>query len=132
MKRGGYIRRRKPWIVRAFPVLDKVYTTLRPKRKRRSASEFARIYGSRKRVRFVAGLPCIVCNATPCQNAHTPHPSAGMGRKADAESIVPLCAKCHDELHRSGVDSFQAAHSVNLAMSALETDALWQRIGGDA
>ena len=71
------------------------------KRKKRSASEFARIYGSRERVEWVKTLPCAVASCGlscgPCDgeihNAHTV--SGGKGRKADAATVAPLCAKHH-------------------------------------
>ena len=70
-------------------------TKLAPKS--RTAGEFARIYGSKARVRWVKAQPCVSCGEGPCQNAHTKN--GGMGRKADYDTIVPLCFPCHDEFH---------------------------------
>lgn len=70
------------------------------KAKKRSASDFARVYGSKARVEFVKSLPCVACNATPSDNAHIK--SGGMGRKADYTDIVPLCSKCHTLQHQRG------------------------------
>ncbi len=75
----------------------------RIKPKKRSASEFARIYGSRARVAWVKSLPCCYCAALhtlfaivakgDSHNAHTV--TGGMGRKAGYDTIVPLCAEHH-------------------------------------
>lgn len=64
------------------------------RRKPRKPSEFARIYGSRARVKWVKSLACCYCKASaPSHNAHTE--TGGMGYKADANTIAPLCAHCH-------------------------------------
>lgn len=96
----------------------------RIKPKKRKPSEFARIYGSPARVRFVARLGCVVCGRTPAENAHTE--SGGMGRKADADTIVPLCGFHHRELHFWGADTFADCYEVNLRLEALATDELWK------
>ncbi len=92
------IARRKP-IKRGKP--PKRSGRIKPKK--RSASEFARIYGSKERVAWVKSQPCVYCNALspffgesqrgPSHNAHTV--TGGMGRKAGFETIVPLCASHH-------------------------------------
>jgi len=65
------------------------------KRKPRSASEFNRIYGSKERVAFVQSLRCVRCKGWPSENAHIPHPDAGMGRKGPYTAIISLCRSCH-------------------------------------
>lgn len=83
------------------------------RRKARRPSEFARIYGSRKRVRVVKSLPCAICGKEPTkdrpsENHHVKN--GGMGRKAGWEWIVPLCSAdivksemgCHRELTNMG------------------------------
>jgi hypothetical protein len=81
----------------------------RMKRKSRSASEFQRIYGSKKRVEWIKAHGCLACARTPCENAHTEN--GGMGRKAGYETIVPLCSFCHHALHTMGQQSFEEAFS---------------------
>ena len=69
-----------------------------PRKKKRSASSFARIYGSKARVRFVTKLPCAACGYAGellRHNAHTPDGSAGTGYKGGHLAIIPLCAHCH-------------------------------------
>jgi hypothetical protein len=68
--------------------------------KNRSAIEFQRIYGSKRRVEFVKRMGCCVCGKTPCENAHIK--SGGMGRKADYREIIPLCSACHHKQHSQG------------------------------
>ena len=81
-------------------------TPLRPKK--RSAAERERIYGPKGRVEWVKSLPCLICQRTPSENAHTEN--GGMGRKADYTTIVPLCAAHHRELHQHGQESFEEQH----------------------
>ena len=99
----------------------------RIKPKKRSASEFARIYGSVARVAWVKSLPCLVASwgcGGPIENAHAEN--GGMGRKADAETVVPLCRSHHAVLHAVGVASFQAAHALDLTAEARRIAAAWE------
>lgn len=83
------------------------------KRKSRSVSEFARIYGSRARVAWIKAQPCVACGRVgQSENAHTE--SGGMGRKADAEFIVPLCILDHRRIHAWGVLTFEARYAIHL------------------
>jgi hypothetical protein len=97
-------------------------------KKKRTPSEFARIYGSRERVAYVKQYGCWImdayCIGEPVENAHTV--TGGMGRKANAETIIPLCRYHHRELHRHGAGTFQAAHDVNLARAAARVERDWQ------
>jgi len=62
-----------------------------------------RIYGSKERRRWIKSLPCLACclvspifalaDKWSCENAHVV--TGGMGRKADASHIVPLCRTHH-------------------------------------
>jgi hypothetical protein len=98
----------------------------KPKAKKRTASEFARIYGSRARTVFVKSLRCTVgiCVGWPVEQAHTQN--GGMGRKGDAASIVPMCFWHHKWLHSMGVESFRQRFGVDLDAAAAETERRWQ------
>lgn len=105
------------------------------KPKKRSASEFQRIYGSRERVEFVKALPCVGCGRdwehtrVPIDNAHIEN--GGVGRKADYTKIVPLCSRtapkfsCHDRFHRHGREDLEMWAGINLETAAAETERLW-------
>ncbi len=98
------------------------------KKKPRSASEFARIYGSRARVAWVKGLVCCaITNACegPIENAHVR--TGGTGRKADARFIVPLCRVHHARLHRMGAASFEHGFGLDLQQWAERIEAAWQK-----
>lgn len=63
----------------------------KPKKRKRSAKDFKRIYGSKARVEWVKSLPCAACGVEGySENAHVAGES-GVGYKADAEFIAPLC-----------------------------------------
>jgi hypothetical protein len=96
----------------------------------RRSSERARAYGSPERRAWVKALPCLVCISIPSENAHVV--TGGMGRKADAASIVPLCHRCHRELHAIGVASFQDRHRLDLLAWAARVDAWWTEMEGAA
>lgn len=107
----------------------------RIKPKRRTSREFVRIYGSRERVRFVSGLPCVVPYCTcpdPRQNAHIVN--GGIGRKADADKIVPLCPPHHRELHDRGPSWFASRYDVVPEMldhAAEATEVAWRAHCGE-
>lgn len=90
---------------------------------KRKAKSFARAYGSKARVAWVQAQPCVVCQWTPCENAHIA--GGGAGRKADAASIIPLCRLHHAEQHQFGVSTFAARHGLDLEAWASLTDAKW-------
>jgi hypothetical protein len=69
--------------------------------KRRTASDYKRVYGSRARVAWVKSLPCFACwEFGEIHNAHIT--TGGTGRKANADQIIPLCSDCHGLQHRKG------------------------------
>jgi len=54
----------------------------------------------RKHRRFVAGLPCLACGASPCQAHHVRLGALQLGKRVCDSKCVPLCPRCHDALHR--------------------------------
>lgn len=90
----------------------------------RKAKDRERAYGGPDRIAWVQRLPCWVCGHGASQNAHVK--TGGMGRKADARWIVPLCESHHHELHQHGQKTFEKKHSVDLAFAAQIVDARWQ------
>jgi hypothetical protein len=103
----------------------------RIKPKKRTMSEFARIYGSKKRVAWVRSQPCTVADCADCRESENAHVvNGGMGRKADANLIVPLCPWHHRQLHHMGVESFQEAYYMDrdgLEAEAKLVEARWKR-----
>jgi hypothetical protein len=95
----------------------------RMKPRKRSAEEFARIYGSEERVEWVKAQPCVVpgCPFRPIENAHIKN--GGMGRKSDYQNIVPLCQPHHLLLHNTGKPSMWG---IDLEAAAAETEAKWK------
>jgi hypothetical protein len=91
----------------------------------RPEAETLRIYGTPERIAWVQRQPSVVSGESPCVNAHTR--GDGVSRKADACWIVPLTATEHDELHRVGLKSFEAAYNIDLAHAASITDARWEQ-----
>ena len=120
------IRRRK--MLRRKTSLRAKVVNPRKTRPCRQADDFARIYGSRERATWVRSQNCIVpfCFQPP-ENAHIR--TDGVGRKADARYIVPLCAGHHrlrkNSLHALGRRLFEDHHRVDLAYEAAETERDW-------
>lgn len=74
-----------------------------PTNPKRRKANFARAYGSQAFLTFIHRLPCWACGyAGPSerQAAHTT--TGGMGRKADANTIISLCNVCHTRQHQGG------------------------------
>lgn len=108
----------------------KLTAKTKPKAKKRTASDFARVYGSKARVAWIAAQPCLGClsTATPCENAHIK--SGGVGRKADYTQIVPLCAKCHRLQHQKGWAAL-GYNAARLKYAAFLTQFRWALARGD-
>lgn len=115
MKRSAPIRRSSKPIKRS---------RVRPRNAKRRTSEWARAYGSKARVQWVKSQPCILCGERPSENAHIR--TGGMGRKADACLIVPLCRTHHEGFHRFGKAKMELAYDVSFAHAALQTETGWQ------
>lgn len=81
------------------------------------------MYGTIARVQWVAARPCVGCGGGPCEGHHIIND--GMSRKAHHSTIVPLCERCHDELHDHGKLTFELAHRVCLSVAAEETHRAW-------
>ena len=110
----------------------KLVAKTKPKAKKRTASDFARVYGSKARVAWVVAQPCLVCKGGPCENAHIK--SGGVGRKADYTQIVPLCQKCHRLQHQKGWAAL-GYNAARLEYAAYRTQFWWaqtrEAAGGD-
>jgi hypothetical protein len=103
-------------------------TAVKRVNRKRKASEFQRTYGGKARVEWVKSLPCCAVNGLfhigPIENAHIT--TDGMGRKADAQCIVPLCAGHHAFLHRRGAKAIREFLAAPFSKIARETEAAWQ------
>ncbi len=95
----------------------------KPKAKKRSAKEFARIFHSVERVTWISQRCCVACGIRGCENAHTA--GEGMGRRGDYTNIIPLCPQCHRLQHQIGAGSFAIRFNINLALWARTTQAAW-------
>lgn len=124
MKRGGPLARRSP-----------MKRGGRIKPKKRSADDYARIYGSPERVKWIASRPCACCGGGPCQGHHVVN--GGAGRKADARFVAPLCAACHRQYHDTGCVTIARAGEPGVTLRytytkqwmrgvAEATEALWR------
>ena len=114
LRRGGPLKRKKP--------MNKV----NPKRRQK---ERTRAYGSPRRREWVSQQPCWICKQTPSENAHVKKvgdPASGMGRKDDADHIVPLCRKHHQELHQLGQQRFDKQYGTDLDFAAILTEDRWR------
>ncbi len=97
-----------------------------PKRRnaKRKAKEFDRAFGSEARVLFVQSLACVACGLVGfTENAHIAN--GGMGRKADAAKIIPLCQWCHRRQHEWGAGTFAIRFNLDLRALAYATERAW-------
>jgi hypothetical protein len=98
---------------------------IKPRNAKRRVKEWDRAYGSKARVRFVAQLPCAACGYNgeyPRQNAHKSN--AGMSRKGDFDTILPLCGPCHSKQHGAGWLAIGMTSESAIRAAAL-TQSLW-------
>lgn len=108
-------------------------TPLNPVNRKRKQAEFARAYDSPAFVRWIHALPCWACGyagPSPRQAAHTV--SGGMGRKADAATVIALCNVCHTRQHQHGWQGIGMTKDSAKAAAASTWDRWQARRGGDA
>jgi len=106
--------------------------TGRIKPKKRTASEFRRVYGSKGFQTFIRTMPCWACGyagPSPRVLAHTEN--GGMGRKADAKTCIALCNVCHHKQHQSGWVSI-AMTAESRTRAAEQTWAAWEAKRGNS
>ena len=104
---------------------------LNPVNRKRKAKNWARAYGSAAFVQWISRLPCWACNyagPSPRQAAHTI--SGGMGRKADANTIIALCGVCHAKQHQSGWLAIGMCEE-SRQRAAAQTQAIWEAKRGN-
>ena len=118
MRKSGLPPRRTP--IARSPV--------RRRNAKRHTANALRAYGGPDRCAWVASQPCTVrgCPRQPSQNAHTA--SGGVSRKADASTVIPLCAVHHHELHTVGARSFERLHALSLDTEAQRIARVWEEL----
>ena len=98
---------------------------LRPKPRKQSERE--RIYGPTGFLDWLHKLPCLVCGHRGDIHAHhTPHPSSGMGRRADWVALVPICSAHHRMIHDIGQKRVAAMAGLDWARAAARVQAAWE------
>lgn len=128
------LRRLTP--LRATSTLERT-TRLRPRNAKRSLANWKRAYGSEERVQMISRMPCLLCGSTPSQNAHVE--TGGKGRKADASTVIPLCAACHMEHHTQGFVTMKIGDEAGrvipkeeLLACAAFLDQQWKKLNGES
>ena len=85
-----------------------------------------------KHLKYVRQLPCCVCGMTGGVDPHHLRSFAfgrGMGMKSDDKWTVPLCRKCHNDVHMVGTKE-EPAWFFGLGIESSElADALWKASG---
>lgn len=95
------MQRRKK-LARKTSLKPKVARPRKVNRKRRAAN-FARTYGGAY-ADYIRSLPCAALGGDCFGPIHAHHTIAGgMGRKADASTLAPLCARHHELWHTTAM-----------------------------
>ena len=98
-------------------------TPLNPINRERRVKERERAYGPEKRREWLTRQPCVACGRVPTEDRpnHQHHTrTGGMGRKADADTLVSVCPDCHRKHH----DGHEL--DVDWEREARRTDAAWR------
>lgn len=91
-------------------------TRIKPINADRKKKAFKRNFHSKERVEYVQALGCIICDKTPCVNAHVKSRGSGKGTY---KTIVPMCDHHHKELDEVlGFKKFQKKYNVDLLLLA--------------
>lgn len=112
------LRRRTP--LRAKKDLARKRWSHRPDPEKKVA-RFARQFGSRERLEWLKGFPCVSCGGRATDASHVRH-----GPTKTASEMVPQCHRCHMELHSVGIGTFQRRHGIDLAAVAASFAERWR------
>jgi hypothetical protein len=105
---------------------------IKPVNAKRKAKNWARAYRSPAFVQWISRLPCWACGyagPSPRQAAHTE--TGGMGRKADANTVIALCGVCHAKQHQSGWLAISMTEE-SKARATAQTQAMWEARRGSS
>lgn len=124
------LSRGRPPARRKSPIRKIRVKTSNPQRRKKS---FARAYGGKERVRWVQTQPCCVAayfavHRDLVDNVHIE--TGGAGRKADANTVVPMCRDHHRLLHQMGRAAFEKRYNIDLGKLAQRTQARWLAFSG--
>ena len=68
-------------------------------------------FRSKRYLKLVAGLPCVICHDPETVAHHIKGKDyGGMGLKAPDDYVFPMCHVCHSELHNKGYRHFESIH----------------------
>ena len=77
---------------------------------------------NRHYLNFVRSLPCAICEATPVQAHHEiGSKTRGTGIKANDFRAIPLCVKCHYELHAGGHKTWEKVNGITQSVIIVNT-----------
>jgi hypothetical protein len=88
---------------------------------------------SKKHIKRVSGLPCMICSSPPPNDAHhlMRTGTRGMGQKSGDEWAVPLCRIHHAQVTGTGCEeAFWAAHGWDYEAIKRHATRLWDETGG--
>lgn len=97
---------------------------MKPQNRARRTRERERAYGPPERRKWLTRQPCVSCGVrgTDDRPNHQHHvESGGTGRKADADTLVSLCATCHRLEHDGNL-----TRDIDWTEQARRTEAAWQ------
>jgi hypothetical protein len=101
-------------------------TPVKKVNEKRKAANWERAYRSPAFVQWISRLPCWACNyagPSPRQAAHTT--TGGMGRRADANTVIALCGVCHARQHQSGWLAIGMTEE-SRTRAAAQTQTMWE------
>jgi hypothetical protein len=85
-----------------------------------------RAFGSDERVAWVKRQRCVAHGGCKGEMENSHVVGGGMGRRADAKHIVPMCQHHHRQFHSHGRPWFERYYGVDLEQRAAATEAQWQ------
>ena len=98
---------------------------IRKRNPKRRKKRFDQAYHSLERVLWVKNGPCGVCGAEPSENMHIRSRAAG-GTWRD---VVRGCRVHHNELHQTGIKTFEERHDICLEYVAARLEREWRKQG---
>ena len=92
----------------------------------------AKVWKSKKYLRFVASLECCIPQCNIDRATVIPHHTEGGGRRKRDDLTIPACFRHHAIYHKRSRKGFEYIFGVNIKDIIAATQALWLEAGNKA
>jgi len=80
-------------------------------------------YRSKKYLAFIDSKPCLICGRASTHHHVRLYGGGGVGMKPPDNYCVPICVKCHTQLHAMPERDFWSYSNIDICVEILDLNA---------